>query len=153
MLLRSRSYALGVAVGHAARSLLVGGALVGGAVLRASIGGARRPRSRRRSVAQSYRLVLDTESDPACVYGSAWNDGDVVMLARCQRRQIVRFTSRYDFKDGCTWEATETLTPSESGYDYEYSEHAVECQRAKRAGAGVPAARARHGRSEPVAAA
>jgi hypothetical protein len=124
----------------ARRVLLVGGALVGGAVLAVSIGGS--PASLAPALGgQSYRLVLDTESDPACVYGSAWNDGDVVLPHDASDGKVVRFTSRYDFKDGCTWEATETLTPSESGYDYEYSEHAVECQRAKRPGLACP----RHG--------
>jgi hypothetical protein len=124
----------------ARRVLLVGGALVGGAVLAVSIGGS--PASLAPALGgQSYRLVLDTESDPACVYGSAWNDGDVVLPHDASDGKVVRFTSRYDFKDGCTWEATETLTPSESGYDYEYAEHAVECQRAKRPGLACP----RHG--------
>ena len=121
----------------ARRVLLVGGALVGGAVLAVSIGGS--PTSLAPALGgQSYRLVLDTESDPACVYGSAWNDGDVVMPHDASDGKTVAFTSRYDFQDGCTWEATETLTPSESGYDYEYVEHIVECKKDSTPGLACP---------------
>lgn len=101
---------------------LTGGALLVGGVLAASIGGSSLTN------AGAYRFVLETESDPACVYGSAWNDGDVVMPHDASDGRTVSFTSRYDFQDGCTWEATEVLTPSESGYDYEYREHIVECK-------------------------
>src|SRR3954451_17242518 len=107
--------------------VLMGGALLLGGVFAASIGGA--PASLPANDAQSYRLVLDTESDPACVYGSAWNDGDVVMPHDSSDGRNVAFTSRYDFEDGCTWEATETLTPSEGGYEYENAEHIVECKK------------------------
>ena len=121
----------------ARRVLLVGGALVGSAVLAVSIGGS--PASLAPALGgQSYRLVLDTESDPACVYGSAWNDGDVVMPHDASDGKTVTFTSRYDFQDGCTWEATETLTPSESGYDYEYVEHIVECKKDSTPGLACP---------------
>ena len=117
--------------------LLMGGALMIGGVLVASI------ETVPTSVApapdeQSYRLVLDTESDPACVYGSAWNDGDVIMPHDASDGRTVTLTSRYDFYDGCTWEATETLTPSESGYDYEYVEHIVECKKDARPGLACP---------------
>lgn len=76
----------------------------------------------------SYRLLLATDSDPACVYGSAWNDGDVLISHDASDGKVVTLTSRYDFEDGCTWEATETLTPEGRGYAYEYSEQVVSCQ-------------------------
>ena len=117
--------------------VLLGGALLVGGVLVASVGDG--PVSLAPSVdAQSYRLVLDAESDPPCVYGSAWNDGDVVMPHDASDGKTVTFTSRYDFQDGCTWEATERLTPSENGYDYDYSEHIVECRRTARPGLACP---------------
>ncbi len=51
-------------------------------------------------------------------------------------------TSRYDFQDGCTWEAVETLTPNgRSGYTYDYAERYVSC----RPGASPGIACARHG--------
>ncbi|HEY2748837.1 MAG TPA: hypothetical protein VGL86_29655 [Polyangia bacterium] len=112
----------------------VGGALVVGGVLAAAIGSS--PASP--ASGASYRLVLETESDAACVYGSAWNDGDVVMPHDASDGKVVRFTSRYDFQDGCTWEATETLTPSQAGYDYDYSEHIVDCKRKSRPGLACP---------------
>ncbi len=118
------------------RVVAVGGALVVGGVLAATIGGA--PVSLAPALGASYRLVLDTESDPACVYGSAWNDGDVVMPHDASDGKVVHLTSRYDFRDGCTWEATETLTPSETGYDYEYAEHVVSCRRHVRPGIACP---------------
>ena len=117
--------------------LLTGGALVVGGLLAVTVGGA--PVSLEPpSSAQSYRLVLDAEVDPPCSYGSAWNDGDVVMPHDASDGKTVTFTSRYDFRDGCTWEATETLTPSESGYDYQYVEHIVECKKHATPGLACP---------------
>jgi len=116
---------------------LMGGALLVGGVLAATVGGS--PVSLEPTAgAPSYRLVLDTESDPACVYGSAWNDGDVVLAHDNSDGKTVTLTSRYDFQDGCTWEATETLTPSDTGYDYEYAEHIVECKRDATPGLACP---------------
>jgi hypothetical protein len=121
----------------ARRVLLVGGALIVAALLAVTIGGS--PASLAPALGgQAYRLVLDTESDPVCVYGSAWNDGDVFIQHDASDGKTVKFTSRYNFQDGCVWEATETLTPSESGYDYDYSEHPVECKRHARPGLACP---------------
>jgi len=113
---------------------LMGGALLVGGLFAASVGSTPCPSTN----ASAYRLVLDTESDPACVYGSAWNDGDVVLPNDASDGRTVSMTSRYDFEDGCTWEATETLTPTESGYDYEYSEHIIECKRDATPGLACP---------------
>ena len=116
---------------------LMGGALLVGGLLAATVGGS--PVSLAPALdAQSYRLVLDTENDPACVYGSAWNDGDVVLPHDASDGKTVTLTSRYDFQDGCTCEATETLTPSESGYEYEYVEHIVECKKDATPGLACP---------------
>jgi hypothetical protein len=77
----------------------------------------------------SYRLALQSESDPACYYGSAWNDGDVVLAHDGSDGRTITLTNRYDFEDGCTWEATELLTPNGgSGYAYSYSERVVGCR-------------------------
>jgi hypothetical protein len=115
---------------------LMGGALLAVGVLAVAAGA---PASLAPAVTgQSYRLVLDADVDPPCVYGSAWNDGDVVMPHDASDGKVVTFTSRYDFRDGCTWEATERLTPSATGYDYEYTEHAVECKRHKSPGLACP---------------
>lgn len=103
-----------------------GGALLLGGVFAASVGSSSRPTP---APASGYRLVLETESDPACYYGSAWNDGDVMLAHDASDGRTVTLTNRYDFEDGCTWEATEVLTPSSGeGYTYEYSERPVSCQ-------------------------
>ncbi len=101
----------------------VGGVLVLGGALLAAMFGPSAPATG----SQSYRLVLETESDPACVYGSAWNDGDVVLSHDASDGKVVTMTSRYDYV-GCTWEATEVLTPEGAGYAYEYTEHLVSCE-------------------------
>lgn len=114
--------------------LRLGGALLLGGALAASIA----PSPPAPTTAASYRLVLETESDPACVYGSAWNDGDVVLPHDASDGRTVTLTSRYDFADGCTWEASEVLTPSGNGYAYEYSEHVVECAAGSTQGNACP---------------
>jgi hypothetical protein len=117
---------------------LMGGALLVGGLLAATVGGSPVSLAPTATNAQSYRLVLDADVDPPCVYGSAWNDGDVVMPHDASDGKTVTFTSRYDFQDGCTWEATETLTPSETGYEYDYAEHIVECKRDATPGLACP---------------
>jgi hypothetical protein len=113
---------------------LVGGALLIGGLLAASTRSSPPPPP----TSTSFRLVLDTESDPACVYGSAWNDGEVVLAHDASDGKTVTLTSRYDFADGCTWEAHEVLTPSGDGYAYEYNEHIVECTRGATPGIACP---------------
>jgi hypothetical protein len=93
------------------------------------------------SLSGGYRLTLTTESLPNCYYGSAWNDGEVVLAHDASDGKTVTLTSRYDFEDGCTWEATETLTPDGAGYSYAYAERPVACT----AGAMPAAACARVG--------
>jgi hypothetical protein len=88
-----------------------------------------------------YRLTLMTDSLPNCYYGSAWNDGEVVLPHDASDGKTVTLTSRYDFEDGCTWEATEILTPNGAGYSYTYVEHHVACEE----GATPAAACARSG--------
>lgn len=75
----------------------------------------------------AYRLTLRTQSAAACYYGSAWNEGDVLLAHDAGDGHVITLTGRYDFEDGCTWEATEVLTPSGSGYAYSYSERPVSC--------------------------
>jgi hypothetical protein len=117
--------------------VLVGGALLIGGLLAASVA------TRDEGVAPlasvgSYRLVLETQSDPQCVYGSAWNGGDVVLSHDASDGRTVTLTSRYDFADGCTWEAIEVLTPAGDGYAYSYDEHVVECSPGATAGIACP---------------
>ena len=107
--------------------LRLGGALLIGGALAASVAPTPPP-SPGQARAGSYRLVLETESDPACYYGSAWNDGDVILSHDASDGRKVTLTNRYVFPDdGCTWEATEVLTPSGEGYAYSYTEQPVSC--------------------------
>jgi hypothetical protein len=120
--------------------VLVGGALLAGGLGLALL--ASDPRPLDAPPPAAYRLTLDTESNPICYYGSAWNDGDVFLSHDASDGRIVTLTSRYDFQDGCTWEAVETLTPNgKSGYSYDYAERYVSC----RAGASPGIACARRG--------
>jgi len=75
----------------------------------------------------AYRLTLHTTSDSTCYYGSAWNEGDVLIAHDAGDGHVLTLTGRYDFEDGCTWEATEILTPTHSGYAYSYSEQPISC--------------------------
>jgi hypothetical protein len=102
-----------------------GGALLLGGILSWSMMGKPRPQ-----IGVSYRLELTVESndDPDCFYSSAWADGDVVLTHDQNDGKTVTLTNRYDFIDGCTWEAQEVLTPERDGYAYEYREHIVRCQ-------------------------
>jgi len=118
---------------------LVGGALLAGGLMLSSLAPSRCALDAPSPAA--YRLALETASDPICYYGSAWNDGDVFLSHDASDGRSVTLTSRYDFEDGCTWEATETLTPSGAGYSYDYAERFVSC----RSGARPALACARHG--------
>lgn len=104
----------------------LGGALLLGGALAASVAPSSQPAPQSVS---GYRLVLEADSsNPSCYYGSAWNDGDVMLSHDASDGRTVTLTSRYDFEDGCTWEAKEVLTPSSGdGYTYEYTERVVSC--------------------------
>jgi hypothetical protein len=105
--------------------LSLGGVLLAGGALALAVGSSPLPPS---VPASSYRLALQTESEPGCFYGSAWNDGDVLLAHDASDGRRVTLTSRYDFEDGCTWEATEVLMPSGAGYAYAYTERVVGCR-------------------------
>jgi hypothetical protein len=112
----------------------LGGALLLGGVLAASVA----PSPRAQPSAGGYRLVLETTAQPGCYYGSAWNDGDVVLTHDASDGRTVTLTNRYDYADGCTWEASEVLTPDGDGYRYEYKEHIVECSAEAAVGIACP---------------
>jgi hypothetical protein len=102
----------------------LGGALLaGGALLLAQVPAT----SSLATPTAAYRLTLHTESARACYYGSAWNEGDVLLAHDAADGHVVTLSGRYDFEDGCTWEATEVLTPAGNGYAYSYSERPVRC--------------------------
>src|SRR5688572_5148606 len=76
--------------------------------------------------ATGYQLVLETSGPPECYWGSAWNDGAVVVADREHEQTFVR---TFDFIDDCTWEARETVTPQGDGtLAYRYTERVVSCR-------------------------
>jgi hypothetical protein len=73
------------------------------------------------------KWVLQADRDPNCYYGSAWNDGDVIMPVAAHD-QPVRFVHVYEWGDDCTWRGVETLTPDgNGGYHYRYDDVLVSC--------------------------
>jgi len=101
----------------------LGGALLaGGALLLAQA-----PLESAMAPSSGYRLSLHTQSARACYYGSAWNEGDVLLSHDASDGRTVTLSGRYDFEDGCTWEVTEVLTPNGSGYSYAYREQPISC--------------------------
>ena len=73
-------------------------------------------------------LDLDATSDPACYYESAFNGGTVVLERAAVEGRPLHLTQRYQWLDGCTWEAEETLIPHGSLFAYSYEEHVVSCE-------------------------
>lgn len=62
------------------------------------------------------------------LYFTAWADGDVVSDHDGSDGKTVVYRRRLVWYDGCTWEASETLTPrSADRYDYRYREAVVSC--------------------------
>ncbi len=86
-------------------------------------------------------LELDASSDPACYYESAFNGGDVVLERAAVEGRPLHLTQRYQWLDGCTWEAEETLVPHGALFSYSYEEHVVSCE----VGAAPARACERHG--------
>lgn len=66
-----------------------------------------------------------TSTDDACVYYSRFDD-PVATLAPTSK--LERYTTPFDFMDGCHWESHETLTQVSPGrYAYTYTEAPVSC--------------------------
>ena len=72
-------------------------------------------------------LDLDASNDPACYYESAFNSGTVVLERAAVEGRPLHLTQRYQWLDGCTWEAEETLVPHGPMFAYSYEEHVVSC--------------------------
>jgi hypothetical protein len=73
-------------------------------------------------------LDLDATNDQACYYESAFNSGTVVLERAAVEGRPLHLTQRYQWLDGCTWEAEETLVPHGSLFAYSYEEHVVSCE-------------------------
>jgi len=77
---------------------------------------------------QAYVLTLHAARSVGHLYYSAWNESAVVIADHdaSDGREVV-YTRTFTWKDGCTWESTETLTPDGEGYRYFYDEAFVSC--------------------------
>jgi hypothetical protein len=73
-------------------------------------------------------LELDATDDAACYYESAFNDGTLRFDRSAIEGRPLHLTQRYQWLDGCTWEAEETLIPHGSLFAYSYNEHVVACE-------------------------
>ena len=79
-----------------------------------------------------YKLVL-TVPDQAGIYFSAWVDDnnkqtEAVLDHDGSNGKQVRFVRWFVWYDGCTWEASETITPTAADkYDYAYREVPLSC--------------------------
>ncbi len=73
-------------------------------------------------------LDLDAPSDPACYYESAFSSGTVVLPRSAVEGHPMHLTQRYQWLDGCTWEAQETLVPHGALFSYSYEERVVSCE-------------------------
>jgi hypothetical protein len=107
--------------------LLLPLALLGGGVLSAwSLRPERLPEPATRPGA---RLELrEVTQSPGCAWGSAWNEGDVVLRGE-ELGDKVTLRRTFRFVDRCTWQATEVLERGGPGgtYAYQYEEHVLSC--------------------------
>lgn len=100
------------------------GMWVGGLVLAVGVAAL----ATRRTTPGRYRLELNAPRDPMCYYGSAWNDGDPLLMHDASDGETIVMTREFAWEDGCIWRATETLRPvSAAEYVYEYEEHPIYC--------------------------
>jgi hypothetical protein len=77
---------------------------------------------------RSYRLVLDAPSDPSCFYATTFEEGPFIVSHDGSDGRSVHFSRQYEWRDGCTWEAREALSPQGAAlYSYSYAERAVAC--------------------------
>jgi hypothetical protein len=88
----------------------------------------------------SFLLTLSSENSPSAIYFSAWNDGPVVATHDVSDGKTVVYRRNFNWVDGCTWQAVETLTPVGDRYYYYYAEHFQGCP-AGQEPTGVPTPR------------
>ena len=75
------------------------------------------------------RLLLSAPVDPMCYYGSAWNDGAVIVQTDGSGvDRALAYSRQFPWIDGCTWRADEKLVPVGHGrFRYEYTETILSC--------------------------
>lgn len=80
-----------------------------------------------RAEVKRFRLELRVPEQPG-IYFSAWAEGDAVIDHDGSNGKSVRFIRWFIWYDGCTWEASETITPTAADkYDYAYREVPLSC--------------------------
>jgi hypothetical protein len=90
---------------------------------------------------ERFRLSL-TVPRQAGIYFSAWADRDAVIAHDGSNGKQVRFIRWFVWYDGCTWEASETLTPTaRDKYDYAYRERPLSCPKGTSHDPGAPTPR------------
>jgi hypothetical protein len=103
------------------------GLLVGGALLTAGLAFVPCPTHHANDRAPcGLELEVEEETSPTCYYGSVFNVGELY-ADQCPGSRTV-WQQEYDFEDGCTWRATETLLPDGDGFRYSYSEEVASCE-------------------------
>ncbi|HEX4421932.1 MAG TPA: hypothetical protein VH165_28665 [Kofleriaceae bacterium] len=83
-----------------------------------------------------FRLALEiTGGSRGGTFFSAWTDNqDVITDKDASDQQTVTYHRRYIWLEGCTWDASETLTPIDAThYTYQYRENPVSCPDGARA--------------------
>lgn len=74
-----------------------------------------------------YELKIHVP-DQSGIYFSAWAKGDVITDHDGSDKRVVTYKRRFIWYDSCTWESTETLTPTAPDkYDYAYREVILSC--------------------------
>ena len=88
-----------------------------------------------------FRLELKVP-DQAGIYFSAWADSDAVIAHDGSNGKVVQFIRWFVWFDGCTWEASETITPTAADrYDYAYRERPISCPAGTSADPNAPTPR------------
>jgi hypothetical protein len=96
------------------------------------LGAESNPNRPQRAEIKRYRLEL-TVPEQHGIYFSAWSDPngkltDAILDHDGSDGKTVTFIRWFVWYDGCTWEASETITPTAADkYDYKYRERAISC--------------------------
>jgi hypothetical protein len=96
-----------------------------------------RPPPSKEVTPKKFRLDLHVP-DQGGIYFSAWGNDEVITDHDGSDGQVVKYRRKYVWSDGCTWEATETLTPkSADRYTYRYREAPLSCPKGATADTGA----------------
>ena len=91
-----------------------------------------------------FRLELHVPAQGG-IYFSAWAAPEVISDHDGSDQAIVTYRRRYVWTDGCRWEATETLVPTDADrYEYTYREAPLSCPRGAVADTGATTPRDGH---------